>query len=369
MAGVYIHFPFCKRKCLYCDFFSKANQDFLISDFLNALIKEINFRAEIFSPGDKTVDTIYFGGGTPSLLKPAQIENVLNSLRSVFSLSNKAEITVEANPGTLSFDLLCGYRKIGINRLSIGVQSFNNKELKFLGRIHTAEEAEEFFFEAQKVGFDEIGIDLIYSLPDQSIKSWERNLDKVLSLRPTHISTYALTWRSATPLGKAIEKGKYPYPDDETTAEMYLLICKMFSEAGYEHYEISNFALPGHRCRHNEGYWTGKPYLGLGPSAHSYINGRRFWNISSIQKYIEILSQDKLPVFGEEKLNPRQKFMERIVLGLRRREGVSIEELKNKRQEITNLVQAGFAVFKDGFLSLTARGFLLADEIATRLVL
>ncbi len=369
MAGVYIHFPFCKKKCLYCDFFSKANQDFLIPDFLEALTREISLRADIFSPIDETVDTIYFGGGTPSLLKPEQIEDVLNSLLSVFPVINNAEITVEANPGTLSFDLLRGYREIGINRLSIGVQSFNNGELKFLGRIHTAEQAEEFFFEAQRAGFDEIGIDLIYSLPEQSLIEWQGNVDKVFSLKPTHISTYALTWSSATPLGRAIEEGKCPRPDDETTAEMYLLTRKVLSEVGYEHYEISNFALPGHRCRHNEGYWTGKPYFGLGPSAHSYIKDRRFWNISDIRKYINVLLHNELPVDGEERLNPRQKFLERIALGLRRREGIPIEALKNKRQEITHLVQAGLAVLKGGFLSLTVRGFLLADEIALRLVL
>jgi len=368
MAGVYIHFPFCKKKCLYCDFFSKANQDFLIPDFLEALTKEINLRAEIFSPIDETVDTIYFGGGTPSLLRPEQIEDVLNSLASVFSPVDNTEITVEANPGTLSFDLLRGYRKIGINRLSIGVQSFNNEELKFLGRIHTAEQAEEFFSEAQRAGFDEIGIDLIYSLPGQSLGEWEENVDRALSLKPAHISTYALTWSSATPLGKAIETGKCPRPDEETTVEMYLLACKVLSEVGYEHYEISNFALPGHRCRHNEGYWTGKPYLGLGPSAHSYIRDKRFWNLSDIRKYVDVLSHDELPTLGEEKLNPRQKFLEHIALGLRRREGIPMEALKNKRQEIAHLVQAGLAVLKGGVLSLTARGFLLADEITLKLV-
>jgi oxygen-independent coproporphyrinogen-3 oxidase len=313
------------------------------------------------------IETLYIGGGTPSLLTPKQLRLLFSQIENTFSLNRQVEMTIEANPESLSKPTLHSYREMGINRLSIGVQSFDDQELSLLGRSHSATDAEEQILLAHQVGFDRIGIDLMFGLPGQSKETWVKTLNKTLSFAPTHISSYSLTWSNATLLGKMIETKKIPRPDDDTTAEMYLLCHDILTEAGYEHYEISNFAAPGYRCLHNEGYWTGKTYIGLGPSAHSFIGNKRFWNCPDVKRYIHVLSQNQLATAGEERLNPDQRYLEKIALGLRRIDGVPLRLLEDRKEKVSQLVRHKLARIENNHLILNVRGFLVADEVVLKL--
>lgn len=366
MAGLYVHVPFCRNKCRYCDFYSEQQSDALVSSYLKALFHEIDLYADTYPPQGSSIGTVYIGGGTPTTLNPEQIGSFLRHLGMHYPVDSNAEITMEVNPGSISAESLVRYRESGVNRLSIGVQSFDPDVLRCLGRIHTADEGESLVLSAFQAGFDDVGIDLIYGIPNQSAVSWKTTLSKTLSLNLSHISAYALSWSQATPLGRDIASGRYPRPNEKTVSDMYLLAHDMLSNAGYEHYEISNFARPGHRCRHNEAYWTGEPYLGIGPSAHSFIENRRFWNVPDVRRYINVLSQHRLPVTDQEDLTAGQRTLEQIALGLRRREGIALDRIVG-RECIPSLVHAGLAFVQEGRLSLTASGFLLADEIALRL--
>ena len=363
MAGLYLHFPFCQRKCAYCDFYSIQTDHDLIFDFLDAVTQEASLYGHQISSRKSKMKTIYMGGGSPSLLRPADIQRLLQHFSRTFTISAEPEITIEVNPGTVTTELLNDYMSIGINRISIGVQSFNDDELRMMGRVHSARVAEDFVIASKQTGFKSVGVDLIYGLPNQNIETWKETLHTALNLAPHHISTYNLTWSTSTALGRKIQTGKYPRPDEKTITEMYLLTHEMLCESGYEHYEISNYAFPSHRCCHNEGYWTGQWYLGLGPSAHSFLGGKRFWNVSDVRQYMTVLSHNQLPVENREVLNEDQKNLERMTLGLRTLEGISLRRLRGKEAKISSLIQEGLAVIKDGFISLTPKGFLLADEI------
>lgn len=366
MAGLYIHIPFCLRKCGYCDFYSVEGID-LLPSFMDALCCEIALRGRP-EAGALNIETIYFGGGTPSLLTADQISNLFHWFRSHFDIANEPEATLEANPCTLSEESLQGYLENGINRISIGVQSFRDKELLLLGRLHSSKQAEEALMLARKAGFKQTGIDLICGLPGQSVSSHEANLNKAVSLEPDHISVYALTWNSTTPLGKKIESGAYSRPLEKRIRDILIKTHQTLTDAGYEHYEISNFAKPGFRCRHNEGYWTGEDYIGLGPSAHSYLNNERYWNNADISKYISVLSQNKLPVKEREVLSSEQQHLEQIYLGLRRKEGIPLDLIRDQEKTIAVLVNGGFANVANNRLSLTPRGFCLADEVTLQLL-
>ena len=285
-----------------------------------------------------------------------------------YPVDSDAEITMEVNPGTVSAESLMEYRASGVNRLSIGVQSFDSDVLRCLGRIHTTDEGESLVLSALQTGFDDVGIDLIYGIPNQSAVSWETTLLRTLSLNLSHISAYALSWSQATSLGRDITSGRHPRPDEKTVSDMFLSAHDRLTKGGYEHYEISNFARPGHRCRHNEAYWTGVPYLGLGPSAHSFIRNRRSWNIRDVQQYITVLSQNRLPVAGEEELRIDQILTERIALSLRRSEGLPVTELHHKRDRLLPLIRARLGRIEEGRFRLSEKGFLLADAIALQLV-
>lgn len=367
MAGLYIHIPFCKRKCAYCDFYSEEKAEQFIFPFIDALTREANLYIGIFPPRGERLNTIYFGGGTPSLLPSDYVETMLRHVLSIYPSVSEPEITVEINPGTVDGETLSHYREIGINRLSIGVQSFDDRELRLLGRIHTAGQAEQILQRADQIGFKNINIDLIYGLPGQSFETWRYTLEKTVSLSPEHISAYELTWSDSTVLGKQITSHSLPTPDKDKNADMYLFTSAFLNDHGYEHYEISNFARSGYRCLHNEGYWTGRSYLGLGPSAHSYFEGKRFWNVSDIRNYIDVLSQNRFPLGGKETIDGHQNTFEKMILGFRRKEGIPLTLLNNKRSEIDQLIGAGLMNQQKDRLSLTTRGFLLADEIAARL--
>ncbi len=366
MAGLYVHVPFCRKKCRYCDFYSVHASDDMVGLYLNALFHEVYFYKGIYPPTGSSIGTIYIGGGTPTTLNPAQIGSLIRHVKTHYPVVSDAEVTMEVNPGSVTADLLMQYRASGVNRLSVGIQSFDPDVLRCLGRIHTADEAECVILSALQAGFDDVGIDLIYGIPNQSAVSWDATLSKALLLNPSHISAYALSWSQATPLGRDIASGRYPQPDEKTVSDMYLSAHERLTKGGYEHYEISNFARPGHRCRHNETYWTGEPYLGVGPSAHSYTKNRRFWNIPDVRRYINVLSQNRLPVAGQEDLNTGQRILEQIALGLRRQEGIALSCIVG-RDCVPPLVDAGLAIVQEGKVSLTANGFLLADEIALRL--
>jgi len=367
MAGIYLHIPFCSRKCAYCDFYSEADRNDLVSEFLRSMKREIGLRSDFFSEGT-TIDTVYLGGGTPSLIPPHHIERLLDKIRTRFAISDHAEITIEVNPGTVGVDHFKAYRTAGINRLSIGVQSLADAELRLLGRMHASADALKTIADARACGFENIGIDFIFGLPGQTVARWRRTLRKSLSLHPEHISAYSLTWNETTPLGRKIETGRLPKPQEETIAAMYLLTHDLLADAGYDHYEISNYAHPGRRCRHNEGYWTGEPYVGLGPSAHSFQHRQRSWNVSDVQTYIDVLSQNQIPVAGKEILGTDQIAIERIILGLRRREGLSLSQFGKRQESLNPLIQKGLGRIVDNCFRLTETGFLLADEIALELV-
>src|SRR5215207_9429730 len=277
--SLYLHIPFCTHRCAYCDFNTYAGQETLIPAYVDALTREIEFmgrqmiqRSSLPTP----VHTIFFGGGTPSLLTPEQFETIFESLRDNFSLTGDAEITIEANPGTVSYENLLELRKIGINRISYGVQSANAEELRMLERAHDFFDVIEAVTSARKAGFENLNLDLIYGLPEQTLQTWQTTVKRILDLHPEHISAYALTLEHGTPFGRWSSKGLLPLPDPDLAAEMYEWASETFEANGYIQYEISNWAKPGHECRHNLQYWRGRPYLAFGAGAHGYANGYRY---------------------------------------------------------------------------------------------
>ncbi len=285
--SLYVHIPFCRSKCVYCDFNSYAGQEALIPAYVEALLRE----AEAWSGlcAGATVETLFFGGGTPSLVPPAEMKRLMEGLRQRFAIAAEAEVSLEANPESVDFDHLRGLRDLGVNRLSLGVQSFDDEELRFLGRIHSAAEAEAAYGAARQAGFENVGLDLIFGLPQQQLESWQQSLEKAIRLEPEHLSLYALTVEENTPLGRAVAANRAWEPDEDAQAEMYEESEERLEAAGYDHYETSNWAWPGHRCRHNLTYWETRPYLGLGAGAHSYLSGCRFANTPLPQDYIELV--------------------------------------------------------------------------------
>ena len=365
MAGLYLHFPFCRTKCHYCDFYSVTGYGD-VPGFLSCLEREMKLRAGMLA-GER-IDTVYFGGGTPSLMDPERIRRFLDEARSLFSFLDKPEITLEANPNTLTAERLDGFRRAGINRISIGVQSFHRLELALLGRSHTVRDAQTAVAMARRTGFDSTGLDLIYGLPGQTEDTWRETLDLALALEPDHLSAYALTLSSTSRMGRWVQAGTFPKPDEELAAELFLMTSSVLTRHGYEQYEVSNFAKPGMRSRHNDSYWTGSSYLGLGPSAHSFHGRTRCWNTADLAKYRAALDMDRSPVEGEETLTDDQRFLESVTLGLRRREGVPIRLLKNKVRSMLELVESGHGVVTGDRFGLTAKGMLMADAVSERLV-
>ncbi len=366
MAGIYIHFPFCLRKCPYCDFYSVDRLE-LLPSYVSALKREMDLSAGILAPPED-FQTVFFGGGTPSLLPADTLILLMEHVKNRFPLSADAEITMEANPASIKSSTLERYREAGINRLSIGIQSFVDKELEFLKRLHTSADGEMLIHEARKSGFENIGIDLIFGLPGQTPEHWRESVARSVSLGVQHISTYCLTLHPGTPFGDRAAGGDLSLPDEKWLCDLMLWTDSFLTSAGFTHYEVSNFSRPGYQCRHNMGYWKGEPYLGFGPSAHSCTGGKRFWNSSDIEKYITVLSHDRLPQREAEILTDQQKRIEKISLGLRLSEGIPVHWLGERDSLVPGLVEAGYAFLQDGCLSLTPRGSLVADEIALELV-
>ncbi len=379
MASLYLHIPFCEKKCLYCDFYSIETLA-PMEEFLKGLTVELELYAQ---RGKGTrFETVFFGGGTPSLLAPEQLDRILSSLRSSYSISPGAEITLETNPGTVTPEKLAAFRALGINRLSIGVQSFTDQELKFLSRIHDRAQAVDAVSLAREAGFDNISIDLMYSLPGQTPDQWLYTLERGLALEPQHVSAYSLIVEDNTPLARMVRTGQVSPNPIEAEAELFELTMRVMEEHGFEHYEVSNYAKPGFRSRHNYSYWSHENYLGFGPSAHSFWrsgdgrSGERWANIANVSAYSRHLADREPPLAFLEKVGVHELVNERIFLGLRS-DGVDLERLKaefgielgNGQQAIVRqLVHDQLAVFDDTMLRLTAKGFLLCDEVAGRLM-
>jgi putative oxygen-independent coproporphyrinogen III oxidase len=357
-AGLYVHVPFCLTRCGYCDFNTYAGLDHLAGGYVDMLEREARLYADEWN-GEEFV-SLFFGGGTPTTLPATRLVRVLDELRAAFAFDPEAEITTEANPDTIDQAYLGSLLEAGVGRLSMGVQSFDNAVLTALERIHSPESAVLAFAAARRAGFDNVNLDLIYGAYGESLESWRRTLERALDLGPEHLSCYALTIEPATPLGRKVAAGLVPSPDPELQADMYELACQLLGKAGYEHYEISNWALPGLRCRHNLGYWQGRPYLGLGAGAHSYRDGMRWWNVRPPQQYVASVARGDRPVGGEELLTDEERQMERLLLGLRVADGIPAEWVDHKRAE--PLLVGGLAERRNGRLALTERGLFLANE-------
>lgn len=371
--GIYVHIPFCVKKCYYCDFISYDNKNELIEDYIQALINEIKIKSKEFSK--KEISTIYIGGGTPSYIDSKYIVKIINIIKENYQVNIKnIEVTLEANPGTVTKEKLTDYINCGVNRISIGLQSTNNELLKQIGRIHTYEKFLETYNLAKEVGFKNINVDLMLALPNQTIEQLEESVYKVIELQPGHISLYSLILEEGTKLFVDYEQGKLNLPSDEEERTMYWKTKKILEEAGYTHYEISNFAKDGYKSIHNVDCWEQKNYLGFGIAAHSYTHNIRYSNIIETRQYIENIKNNKIKenkVIQEiQNTNSMQK--EFIMLGLRKIEGIKISDFKNKfiqnpiylyRKEFNELVEKGLIIIEEDIIKLTNKGIDFANIV------
>ena len=327
--GIYIHIPFCKQKCFYCDFCSFANKNEMQEKYVEAVINEIK---NITHKEKYTVTTIYFGGGTPSILYPEYIKNILQEIESSFEILDDAEITIEINPGTVNEEKLKKYKEYGINRLSIGLQSANDKILKKIGRIHDYKQFEETFFYARKCGFKNINIDLMIGLPTQAVEDVKQTLEKIIQKNPEHISVYSLIIEEGTIIEKMINENKLQLPDEETERIMYWTVVNELKENGYNQYEISNFSKKTYESKHNTNCWKQKQYIGLGTSAHSYLNKKRYSNTNNIEEYIKNIQENNISknITIHEEQTEESTMNEYMLLGLRMIQGININEFKQK---------------------------------------
>ena len=360
--GLYVHIPFCKTKCPYCDFYSITDAS-LVSSYIAALDAE----ARLYRDQFPVFDSLFLGGGTPSWLGDAPLAELMKNLRRHFAFAPDSEITLEANPDDLTADKLALFRDLGINRLSLGVQSFDEAELRFLERRHNAAQTVQALSLIRAAGFTNLGLDLIYGLPRQSLDAWIRSMEKALSFAPEHLSCYQLTLAPETPMGRLAAAGQLNPPDEETQREFFLLTANFLTAQGYLHYEVANFAREEkYRCRHNLKYWTRTPYLGLGPAAHSFQAGRRWWNVASVSSYCASLNAGRPPLAGSETLTPAQIRLETLYLGFRTREGVSlaaIMELPRGAASLAELTQAGLVRVDRDRVIATACGLVVADRL------
>ncbi len=372
MAGLYIHIPFCKSKCSYCDFYSGV-QGSLTDKLVDALQHEIRLRAD-YLKGEE-LQTIYFGGGTPSILTHQQLSDIFATIAKIWNIEKCTEITLEANPDDLSAEKLKELSGLPVNRLSIGIQSFHDDELSMLRRRHSAQQAIEAVQEAQRY-FQNISIDLMYGLPGQTIPGWEETISQALALNIQHISAYHLTYEEGTLLERKRKEGHVIPVTEETSVAMYHLLQSMLNEGRIRQYEISNFAIPGFHSRHNSSYWDGTPYLGIGPSAHSFDGESRQWNVANTAKYISGTKQEK-PCFEKEILSVTDKYNEMILISLRTIKGISLEAMekqfgttaKNKLlKQSEHFIGSGIMFSDNNYLCLSPEGLFLSDGIITELM-
>ena len=373
MAGLYIHIPFCSKRCTYCDFYTEVAPD-LIPILVNYIVKELNIRKDYLK--NETISTIYFGGGTPSILSRDQFSEILNGIFAVFTVEENAEITFEANPDDLTVDFFDSIKHLPFNRISIGIQSFDDNDLKRINRRHTSDQAITAVKNAKNAGFDNISIDLIYGLPLQSIEDWEKQLDIALSLNIQHVSAYGLTYEEGTALWKQREKGLVKPIIDETMNEMYLLLVKKMKEKGFEAYEISNFALDGLRSKHNSSYWKQNSYLGIGPSAHSYDLVSRQWNVASIKAYISAL-ENNTPYFEKEELTLYDRYNDYVMVSLRTSDGLDFDFLSSEfgqnlatyfLDNIRIYIENNSVIQSEKKYRLSPQGIMISNQILIQLI-
>jgi oxygen-independent coproporphyrinogen-3 oxidase len=368
-AGLYIHIPFCRSRCSYCDFATGIYQGELAERYVRAVVNEI---ARTRNAGAR-VDTVYFGGGTPSLLTPPQLDQILSALHRVFAIDSGCEITVEMNPGTVNRDQLRAFRELGVNRASFGAQTFDDAELAKLGRSHSSADTLKTFHELRAAGFANVSFDLIAGLPGQTLAGWQRNIEQSLALEPEHLSFYLLEVHSGTPLADHIRRGLQPAPDEDLAAVMYEWMIERAVAAGYEHYEISNLSKPGFSSRHNTKYWTGAPYYGYGCSAHSFDGRARRWsNQRDVLRYVENVEQNVSPIVEDQELTEADLRAEALFLGMRMMRGVDVREYSElfgvdlraeHRVELDRFREAGLVEFDGDLIRLTRNGALMSNEV------
>jgi oxygen-independent coproporphyrinogen-3 oxidase len=372
MAGIYFHIPFCKQACHYCDFHFSTNQE-RKGEMVDALVRELELQKTYL--GEEPVETVYFGGGTPSLLSVAEIETLLQAVAKNFTRVPAGEITLEANPDDLHAEKLVALRTAGVNRLSIGIQSFDDQVLHFLHRAHSASAAQQCLEQARAAGFNNISLDLIYAIPGQPVETWRENILRALSFAPEHISSYSLTIEEKTAFGKWAATGKLKAVEDDLAAAQLEMLVEMLDTAGYEQYEVSNFARPGYYSRHNSSYWQQKKYLGIGPSAHSYDGQSRQYNVANNHLYLRGLQADTIP-FTREALTPEDVINDYLLTTLRTSWGTDLRKLRQEFQYdlqalhgpyLDTLCVESLAIVSGDTLRLTRRGKMLADKIAADL--
>jgi len=376
--SLYIHFPFCLSKCHYCNFLSVPFNKPLYKEYVNYLKREIELYTGMQPFSGLSLDTIYIGGGTPSLMDTGDVEEIFQVIKAVFNTKDKPEITLETNPNSVTLEKLKGFRKCGINRLTIGAQSLHEEELKILGRTHTPRDFFTAFENARKAEFNNIGVDLMFGIPAQSEDSLIETLREIIELSPEHISTYSLTLEEGTYLKHLYGEGKLEIPGDESVREFYKIIIELLSENGYLNYEISNFAKQGYECTHNKNYWNFTPYLALGLGSHSFDGKKRFWNTGEFARYFEMLEKNEFPIESEEVLTGEQRKIETVMLGLRQEEGIDLNDFETlfgtdekesllKKTEDLNAVKNYFFLSTEK-ISLTVEGKMVMDELVLSLL-
>ena len=373
MAGIYIHTPFCKRRCIYCDFFSTTQSEKKPA-YVHALCQELDMRKDYLEGED--IETIYLGGGTPSQLSQEELEEIFSTLYNIYKVKEDAEITLEANPDDLTPEYVHMLRSLPINRISMGIQTFQEETLKLLHRRHTARQAIEAFQRCREAGFQNISIDLMYGLPGETLDTWKQDLQQAIALRPEHISAYHLIYEEGTALWKLKEQHQVEEADEDLSVTLFRTLIDELTRAGYEHYEISNFCLPGLHSRHNSSYWTGKKYLGCGPSAHSFNGTSRQWNVASLDKYIHAIQQGKLD-YEIEELDIYTRYNDFVITAIRTHWGMSLSQLRSTygeelyryclRMAKPHLAQ-GVLEMKEDTLKLTKEGIFISDGIMSDLL-
>ncbi|MCG8538607.1 MAG: radical SAM family heme chaperone HemW [Clostridia bacterium] len=368
--GLYVHIPFCIKKCYYCDFLSYSKDSSIIDSYIDALIREIGMYENRLS--GYRVKTIFIGGGTPSILETKALDVIVNELLRRFALAKNLEFTIESNPGTLTREKLKNYNAIGINRLSIGLQSFNNNILKKIGRIHSKEDFIENYFEARNEGFENINLDLIYGLPDQDLEDWQETLGQVIKLEPNHISAYSLKIEKGTVFEKLFDENRLNLPKDEEDRQMYHLAINLLNGNNIRQYEISNFAREGYECKHNLIYWNNQEYLGFGVSAHSYLDSCRYGNTDNINDYINFINHGKFPVVNREVKSKEEEIVETIFLGLRLSKGLDVRKFKDYfnvsiyeiyGNKINSLIKLGLLTGGEDYIKLTQYGMDVSNQV------
>ena len=368
--GLYVHIPFCPQRCPYCAFTILTGHTAFYDRYVDAVCAEIRFWRSLAHKGP--LQTVFFGGGTPSLLDPVQVQQILATATATFGIAPEAEITLEANPTTADAQKFNAFRASGCNRLSLGVQSFNDADLKTLGRWHSAAEAEAAYSAARRAGFTNVNLDVIFSIPGAPRQHWQTTVRRLLELVPEHISTYALTLEEGTRFARRHHQGRLAPVSEEDDAWAYAWVMETLAAAGYEHYEVSNFALPGCRSRHNWGYWHGADYLGVGLSAHSLLDGQRHWNRRALQAYLSAIEAGRAPREGSECLDPVTARHENLWLQLRTCEGATLQPLELKTllsaPKFQAMLEADLLVLTPPRVRLTPSGFLLADAIGVEVL-